>query len=151
MTDNSIKTKIHASMVATMRAQDKPRLGIIRLIQAAIKQQEVDERILLTDEQMLILLDKMVRQRKESIKQFTAANRDDLAQKESFEITIIQEFLPTALSLEEIQILVQQTIQEVEAKSVRDMAKVMAVLKPKIQGRADMGEVGNLIKNQLTA
>lgn len=146
---NTLKDKIQQAMVATMRAKDKVKLGVIRLIQAAIKQQEVDERINLDDTQILSVLDKMVRQRRDSIKQFELANRHDLAQKEAQEIKIIQEFLPTPLSQAEIQALVQQAIAETGAGSVRDMAKVMTILKPKVQGRADMGEVGAFIKNQL--
>jgi len=151
MTENTLKSKIQASMVAAMRAQDKNRLGIIRLIQAAIKQQEVDERIVLTDEQVLNLLDKMVRQRRDSIKQFEAASRDDLVQKEAFEISAIQEFLPAPLSQQEIQSLIQEAIAEINATSIKDMSKVMAILKPKLQGRADIGEVGALIKNHLNS
>ena len=148
MTEESLKNKIQASMIATMRAQDKPKLAVIRLIQAAIKQQEVDERITLDDEQILSTLDKMIRQRRDSIKQFEAASRHDLAEKEIFEIGIIQEYLPTPLSH---QTFIQQAIQEVGAASIRDMAKVMNLLKPKLQGRADIGEVGSLIKNQLAS
>ena len=151
MTENTLKSKIQATMVATMRAQDKAKLGVIRLVQAAIKQQEVDERITLNDEQVLSILDKMIRQRRESIKQFEIANRNDLVEKEAFEIQIIQEFLPTPLTAEEVQSLIQQTIQEVGATSVKDMGKVMAILKPKVQGRADVGEVGVLIKQQLAS
>jgi len=148
MTSESLRDKIQTSMIATMRAQDKAKLGIIRLIQAAIKQQEVDERIVLNEEQILTLLDKMIRQRRDSIKQFDLAKRDDLSKKEAFEISIIQEFLPPSLSQDEIQTMIQEAIQEVGATSVRDMGKVMAILKPKLQGRADIGEVGILIKNQ---
>lgn len=151
MTEESLKSKIQAGMLATMRAQDKPKLGVIRLIQAAIKQQEVDERITLNDDQILNTLDKMIRQRRDSIKQFEAAARNDLAEVEKFEITVIQEFLPTPLTQDEIQTLVKQAIQEVGAASIRDMGKVMDVLKPKIKGRADAGEVGGLIKNQLAS
>lgn len=151
MTESTLKAKIQASMVSAMRAQDKNKLGVIRLIQAAIKQQEVDERIVLTDEHVLNLLDKMIRQRRESIKQFEAASRDDLVQKEAFEIRTIQEFLPTPLSPQEIQALIQEAIAETQAASVKDMGKVMGVLKPKLQGRADIGEVGALIKNQLNS
>jgi uncharacterized protein YqeY len=151
MTEESLKNKIQTSMIATMRAQDKPKLGVIRLIQSAIKQQEVDERITLDDVQILSALDKMIRQRRDSIKQFEAAGRHDLAEKEVFEIGIIQEYLPTPLSNEEIQTLVEEAIQEVGAQSIRDMAKVMNLLKPKLQGRADIGEVGSLIKSQLAS
>lgn len=157
MAEDTLKNKIHAEMVAAMRAQDKIRLGIIRMVQAAIKQQEIDERtegderLSLNDVQILSILDKMIRQRRESIKQFEAANRADLVQKEILEINVIQEFLPIPLTQEEIQDLIQQTIKAMGATSIRDMAKVMAELKPKLQGRADIGEVGVLIKNQLAS
>ncbi len=145
----SLKGRILESMKEAMRAQAKERLGTIRLIQAAIKQREVDERIELNDEQVLSLLDKMVRQRKEAIKQFEAGNRNDLVQKEESEIVVIQEFLPSPLSKEEIQSLIKSAIQEVGASSIKDMGKVMNILKPKLQGRADMAEVGNIIKESL--
>jgi len=144
-----LKHTIQEAMKAAMRSGQKERLGVIRLIQAGIKQQEVDERIVLNNEQILALLDKMIRQRREAIKQFEAGKREDLVQKENFEIGVIQEFLPAALSDEEIKVLVNQAIQEEGATSIRDMGKVMAVLKPKLQGRADIGAVGNLIKNLL--
>ena len=151
MAEETLRTKIQTNMVATMRAQDKPRLGVIRLIQAGIKQREVDERITLTDEQILDLLDKMVRQRRDSIKQFEAAKRDDLVQQEVYEITVIQDFLPEQLSSAEIETLVQNAIKEVGAQSIKDMGKVMALVKPAVQGRADIGEVGNLIKSSLAS
>ncbi len=138
-------------MIAAMRAQDKLKLPVIRLIQAAIKQQEVDQRITLDDTQILGTLAKMIQQRRDSIKQFEAAARHDLAEKEQFEIGIIQEYLPTPLSSDEIQMLVRAAIEEVGAASIRDMSKVMNVLKPKLQGRADMAEVGGLIKDQLAS
>jgi uncharacterized protein YqeY len=151
MADSTLKGTIQTSMVTAMRAQDKIRLGVIRLIQAAIKQQEVDERIVLNDEQVLNLLDKMIRQRRDSIRQFEAGKRDDLVQKENAEIKIIQEFLPEPLSQQEIQKLVQAAIVETSAASMRDMSKVMAILKPNLQGRADMDVVGILVKNQLNS
>lgn len=151
MTEESLKNKIQASMVATMRAKDQPKLAVIRLIQAAIKQQEVDERVTLDDTRILSTLDKMISQRRDSIKQFEAAARHDLAEKEIFEIGIIQEYLPPPLSQEEIQVLVQEAIQSVGAGSIRDMGKVMDLLKPKLQGRADIGAVGSLIKSQLAS
>lgn len=149
MAEISLKDKIHTSMIETMRSQDKAKLGVIRLIQAAIKQIEVDERIVLTDEQVLSLLDKMIRQRKDSIQHFTDAKRDDLVQKESYEINVIQTFLPTPLTPAEIEKLVKEAIQETSAQSIRDMSKVMNLLKPKLQGRADIGSVGAFIKAQL--
>jgi uncharacterized protein YqeY len=150
MKDGDIKLTIQEAMKAAMRAQEKERLGTIRLILAAIKQWEVDERKDLSNEQLLVILDKMVRQRKDSIKQYESAGRNDLAQKENNEIEVIQEFLPTPLTAEEIQGLVKLAVQEVGAQSVKDMAKVMGIIKPKVQGRADMGEVGILIKNLLS-
>lgn len=149
MKESDLKNNILETMKNAMRLQEKERLGTIRMIQAAIKQWEVDERIVLTNEQILSVLDKMIRQRREAIKQFEAANRTDLVEKESREIEIIQEFLPTPLTSDELQTLVKQAIDEVGAQSVRDMSKVMAVIKPKIQGRADMGTVGSLIKHLL--
>jgi len=147
----SLKNQIQEAMKTAMRSQEKERLGVIRLILAGMKQQEVDERIVLSDEQILALLDKMIRQRKESIKQFEAGNREDLVKQEAFEINVIQEFLPTALSEAEINDLIHKAIQELNASSIRDMGKVMAVLKPKLQGRADLGEVGNIIKKLLSS
>lgn len=145
----SLKTQIHTSMVATMRAQDKAKLGVIRLIQAEIKQKEVDERITLEDPQVLKILDKMIRQRRDSIQQYEAAKREDLAQKEAYEIKVIQEFLPSQLTQAEIETLIKQAIAQTSAQSIRDMAKVMEVLKPQLQGRADIGAVGALVKGQL--
>lgn len=147
----TLKDQIQEAMKTAMRSQAKERLGVIRLILASIKQQEVDERIVLSDEQILSLLDKMIRQRKESIKQFEAGNREDLVKKESFEIEVIQEFLPPALSEAEIDDLIQKAIQETSASSIKDMGKVMALLKPKLQGRADLGTVGNSIKKMLSS
>lgn len=147
----SLKHRISEEMKNAMRAREKERLEVIRSIQAAIKQREVDERIVLEDEDILSILAKMVRQRLEAIAQFKLGNRDDLIQKESFQIQVIQEFLPTQLSQEETQALITAAIQEVGAVSIRDMAKVMAIVKPKLQGRADLGEAGILIKNLLSS
>jgi uncharacterized protein YqeY len=149
MKDGDLRNNILEAMKDAMRSRDKERLGTIRMIQAAVKQWEVDERIVLTDEQILTVLDKMIRQRREAMKQFEAANRDDLVQKESQEIAIIQHFLPTPLTTDALETLIKHAIQEAEAQSVRDMSKVMAIIKPKVQGRADMGTVGSLIKNLL--
>ncbi len=150
MKEGDLKFTIQEAMKAAMRSQAKERLGTIRLILAAIKQWEVDERKDLSNEQLLVILDKMIRQRRESIKQYDGAGRNDLAQKESNEIEVIQEFLPTPLTAEEIQGLIKLAVQEVGAQSVKDMAKVMGLIKPKVQGRADMGEVGNIIKSLLS-
>lgn len=145
----SLKASITEDMKAAMRGGDKRRLGIIRLIQAAIKQREVDERIELDDTQVLATLDKMVKQRRDSIAQYEKAGRDDLAEQESYELGIIQTYLPAALSDSEVDALVEQAIADTGASSVRDMGTVMAQLKPKLQGRADMGEVSKKIKARL--
>lgn len=147
----SIKQTVDAAMKNAMRAQQKQRLGAIRLITAAFKQKEVDERIEISDEIALQILDKMVKQRRDSIQQFTAANRLDLVGQEQFEIEVLQEFLPAALSADEVQQLVTAAINQSGAKTAKDMGSVMAILKPQLQGRADMGEVGKLIKSQLSA
>ena len=146
---SNIKQQIDEAMKAAMRAQEKQRLGVIRLIQAAFKQKEVDERIVITDELALQILDKMLKQRRDSIKQFADAKRDDLVAVESYEVTVIQEFMPAALSAEDVTKLVADAISEAGAKSVKDMGQVMSILKPKMQGRADMGEVGKIIKSML--
>jgi len=149
MSEVIIKQKVDEAMKAAMRAQEKQRLGAIRLITAAFKQKEVDERIAITDEIALQILDKMVKQRRESIKQFEAANRNDLVVVEQFELGILQEFMPAALSTAEVEKLIAAAIQESGAKTVRDMGLVMGILKPQLQGRADMSEVSNSIKTML--
>lgn len=137
-------------MKNAMRSGDKPRLGVIRLMLAAIKQIEVDERLEpLPDERILASLDKMMKQRRESILQFEKAERHDLADQEKFELTVIQEFLPAALTENEVTDMVTAAIDETGAASIKDMGKVMAILKPKMQGRADMGKVSGMIKGML--
>ena len=138
-------------MKAAMRAKDKPRLGAIRLILSEVKRIEVYERIELDDARMLVLLDKMTKQRRDSIAQYESAGRQELADIEIAEIAVIQEFLPVALTDAEIAELIQQAIVESGAESMRDMGKVMAVIKPKIQGRADGGAVSNLVKAALNS
>ncbi len=145
-----LKQRIQDDMKAAMKGGDKPRLGVIRLLMAAIKQREVDERVELDDEQILVVLDKMVKQRRDSITQYEQAGRPELAEQEAFEITILQEYLPEALSEEEIRDMIREAIQATGAESMRDMGKVMGQLKPKMQGRADMGAVSALIKQQLS-
>ncbi len=137
-------------MKASLKAGDKRRLGTVRLILAAVKQREVDERIELDDQQVLVVLDKMVKQRRESIAQYEKAGRDDLAEQEAFEVSIIQEYLPAALSDDEIATLIEEAIAGTGAQSIRDMGKVMGQLKPKMQGRADMGSVSALVKQKLS-
>ena len=132
-----------------MRSKDKPRLATLRLITAAIKQQEVDERIELDDAQVLALLDKMCKQRRESISQFEKAGRDDLIAQEISELEIIQTYLPEQLGEDEIAALIDETMAATGAASIKDMGKVMGQLKPKLQGRADMGAVSAMIKAKL--
>ncbi|WP_020395296.1 GatB/YqeY domain-containing protein [Thiolinea disciformis] len=142
----SLKTELTEAMKTAMRAHDKARLGVIRLMLAALKQQEVDTRTELDDTTILAILDKMVKQRRESIRQYTDGGRADLAAAEQSEIDIIQEYLPQALTEAELNVLVQQAIAETGASSAKDMGKVMAWVKPKAQGRADMSKVSSLIK-----
>ena len=137
----SLKERIQQDVKDAMRAKDKPRLGTIRLITAAIKQREVDERIELDDTQVLVVLDKMCKQRRESITQFEQAGRDDLAAKEKAELELIQQYLPEQLGEAEINELINAAMEQTGASSMKDMGKVMGQLKPKLQGRADMGAV----------
>jgi uncharacterized protein YqeY len=137
-------------MKAAMRSGEKERLGLIRMITAAIKQREVDERITLDDTQVLTVLEKMIKQRKESLVQFQAGNRQDLVDKEAAEITLLQGYLPSQLSASEIDALISDAIAATGAASVKDMGKVMAIIKGKAQGRADMAAVGAKIKARLS-
>ncbi|EOV1174301.1 GatB/YqeY domain-containing protein [Vibrio fluvialis] len=132
-----------------MKAKDKPRLGTIRLALSAIKQREVDEQITLSDDDILAVLTKMVKQRRDSVTQFEAANRQDLADAEKAEITVLEEFMPQPLSEEEVVALIDSAIAESEPAGMQDMGKVMALLKPQIQGRADMGKVSGLVRAKL--
>jgi len=145
-----LNDRIKEDMKAAMRARAKERLSTIRLILAAIKQQEVDRRVELTDDDILVILDKMVKQRKDSIEQYNKAERKDLADKEQTEIEVIQAYLPQQLSQDEILALVDEAISATGAESMRDMGKIMGMLKPKLQGRADMGQVSGLIKSKLS-
>ena len=149
MADSMLKQQLTDDMKAAMRAKDKPRLGVVRLVLAAIKQREVDERIELDDAQVLAVLDKMVKQRRDSLTQFTDAGRQDLADQESFELSVLQEYLPAALSEAEIDALITAAIESTGAASMKEMGKVMGVLKPQVQGRADVGEVSKRIKSLL--
>lgn len=146
-----LKDTLQNDMKDAMRAKDKARLGVIRLILAAVKQKEVDERIELTDNDVLAVLDKMVKQRRDSISQYESANRQDLAEQETFELGVIQAYLPAALSDEELDQLIRDAIAETGAESPRDMGKVMGILKAKAQGRCDMGAVSGKVKAQLSA
>ena len=145
----SLKDQLKDQQKLAMLARDKARLGAIRLLRAEIKQREVDSRIELNDEDILAVVTKMVKQRRDSISQFEAAGRQDLADKESAEIVVLQEFLPQQLTADEIAALIEQAITESGAAVMADMGKVMAVLKPKIQGRADVGAVSAQVKTRL--
>lgn len=151
MSDSQLKSRLTADMKTAMKAGEKDRLSVIRLMLSAIKQVEVDERIELDDARVTVVLDKMGKQRRESISQFSDAGRDDLIAIEQAELEIIQEYLPEALSEAEISDLIGQAIEESGAASMKEMGKVMGILKPKLQGRADMGKVSQQIKTQLSA
>jgi uncharacterized protein YqeY len=145
----SLKERITDDMKAAMRSGEKERLGVIRMITAAIKQREVDERIVLDDAQVLSVLEKMIKQRKESIAQFQAGNRQDLVDKETAEITLVQTYMPSPMTGAEIDALIGEAIAATGASSIKDMGKVMAIMKAKAQGRADMAAVGAKIKAKL--
>lgn len=151
MTSQSLKETIQEDMKNAMRSGEKEKLAAIRLILASIKQREVDERIVLNNEQVLTVLDKMIKQRRESITQYEKASRVDLVTKEQAEIDIIKQYLPPQLSNAEIKALIESAINETGATSARDMGKVMAILKPQLQGRADIGVVSNAVKEQLAS
>ena len=148
---STLKPQLTDDMKSSMKSGDKHRRGVVRLMLAAIKQIEVDERIELDDTRILAVLDKMMKQRRESIAQYGKAGRDDLVAVEEAESVIIQEYLPAALSEAEINAIVEQSIESTGATSIRDMGKLMGVLKPQLQGRADMGKVSQLIKSRLSA
>lgn len=145
----SLKNRIQEDMKTAMRSHDKPRLGSIRLILAALKQREVDERITLSDAQVVAVLEKMIKQRRESLLHYENAGRTDLAAQEQFEIEVIQAYLPTPLTEAELTALIAEAIASSGAQSVRDMGKVMAIIKEQAQGRADLSQVSNLIKTRL--
>jgi hypothetical protein len=145
----SLKAQLTEDMKTAMKAGAKDRLAVIRLINAAIKQREVDERIEITDAIVLAVLEKMLKQRKDSIAQFEAAGREDLAAVERFELGVIQAYLPAQLSEAELDAAVAESITEAGASGLQDMGKVMAVLKTKVAGRADMGALSGLVKKQL--
>ena len=144
-----LKSRLQADMKAAMKTGDKARLGVIRLINAAIKQREVDERIELDDTQVLAVLDKMLKQRRDSVSQYSEAGREDLAEQERFEIGVCQEYMPAALSEDELTALIAAAIADTGAAGMKDMGKVMGVLKPQIQGRADMAAVSATVKARL--
>jgi len=145
----ALRDRITEDMKSAMRAGDKERLGTIRLALAAIKQREVDERITLDDPQVLSVLEKMVKQRREAITQFASGGRADLVAKETAEIGVLQGYLPAQMSAAELDALISEAITATGAASIKDMGKVMAAVKPKAQGRADMGAVSARIKQKL--
>ncbi len=147
----TLKSRLQADMKSSMKSGDRDRLGVIRLMLSAIKQVEVDERIELDDTRIVATLDKMAKQRRESISQFESAGRDDLLAIEQDELKIIQEYLPAALSDAEIESLVDASIASTGAAGMQDMGKLMGALKPQLQGRADMGKVSQLVKSRLSA
>jgi uncharacterized protein YqeY len=142
----TLRERITDEMKAAMRGGDKERLSLIRMLQAAIKQREVDERVVLDDAQTLAVIEKMIKQRKESVAQFEAGNRPDLVAKENAEIAVLAGYLPAPLSAAELDALISEAIAGTQAQSIKDMGKVMAQVKGKAAGRADMGAVGARIK-----
>ena len=149
MADPTLKIRIQDDVKDAMRSKDKDRLGTLRLITAAIKQKEVDERIEMDDAAVIAVLEKMVKQRKDSISQYTQAGRDDLATREQTELDLIQTYLPEQLSDAEIETVVNKAIADTGASDMKDMGKVMAAVKPQVQGKADMGLVSKIIKTKL--
>mgnify|MGYP001813961582 FL=1 len=148
---NTLKGQIQEDVKTAMRARDQKRLTALRLITAAIKQVEIDKRIEMDDQAILAVLDKMVKQRRDSLEQYNAAGRDDLAAQEQFELELISVYLPEALSDDELATLIKQAVADTGASSIRDMGKVMNQLRGQVQGRADMKAVSSAVKEQLGA
>jgi uncharacterized protein len=144
-----LKERIQQEMKDAMRAKDSRRLGVIRLLMAAIKQKEVDERITLDDEQIVTVIEKMLKQRRDSLSQFQKAGRQDLVDQETYEMSVLEDYLPEQLPPEEIDNIIKNALVESGASSVKDIGKVMAIVKPKVQGKADISEVSQKIKNAL--
>jgi len=147
---SELKAQILDQIKQAMRAKDRKRLGVLRLVSAAIKQREVDERIEMTDQDVLLVLEKMVKQRRESLHQYNKAGRDDLANQETYELELLAEFLPEPLSADELETLITQVINTTGASSIQDMGKVMAAVKTAAQGRADMKLVSATVRNLLS-
>ncbi|MDX1347730.1 MAG: GatB/YqeY domain-containing protein [Thiomicrorhabdus chilensis] len=147
---SELKAQLTAAMKAAMKAKEKERLVVIRSLLAAIKQVEIDEKIELDDAAVLAVMDKAMKQRRDAQQQYIDADRADLAEQEAYEMTVIQDFMPQALTEDEINSLIEQAVTETAASSMQDMGKVMGLLKPKMQGRADMGQVSKLIKAKLS-
>ena len=147
----SLKVRITEDMKTAMRAKDSARLGAIRLLQAAIKQREVDERIELDDTQVISVIEKMLKQRRDSISQYEAAGRQDLVDVEQYEVGVLQDYLPQALAEDEIAAILDKVVADTGASGIKDMSKVMAAIRPLVIGRADMAEISGLIKSRLNA
>ncbi|MFZ0254351.1 MAG: GatB/YqeY domain-containing protein [Gammaproteobacteria bacterium] len=147
---DALKPRIQDDVKTAMRARDRARLGVLRMVSAAIKQQEIDGQSALDDTGVIGVLQKMIRQRRDAEGQFRAAGRQDLADQEAFEIRLIEGYMPQPLSQAEVEVLVEDLLNEVGASSMKDMGKVMALLKPRLQGRADLGAVSALVKGQLS-
>ncbi len=145
----SLKAQITEDMKTAMRAKDSVRLGAIRLLQAAIKQREVDERIELDDGNVIAVIEKMLKQRRDSIAAYESANRHDLVDVEKFEVTVLQTYLPQQLTEDEINIILEKVVVDTGAAGIKDMSLVMAAIKPLVAGRADMGKISGLIKMRL--
>lgn len=150
MADSALKNQLTEAMKDAMRAKDKARLGTVRMALAEIKRIEVDERIEPDDARVLSLLEKMIKQRKESLRQYEEAGRADLADIEQAEIAVLQEFMPAALSDQELDAIITQALSDTDAKGMQDMGKVMAAVKPQVAGRADMGAISQIIKSRLS-
>lgn len=146
---SALKQEISAQLKVAMRAKEKARVTLIRTMLAECKKVEVDERIELDDVRVLAILDKMVKQRKDSVKQFTDGGRQDLADIETAEINVLQEFLPQPLTEDEVKAIIEQAVAETGATSMQEMGSVMAIVKPQVQGRGDMGQVSKLVKSIL--
>lgn len=145
----SLKAQISEDMKNAMRAKDSARLGAIRLLQSAIKQREVDERIELSDQDVISVIEKMLKQRRDSIAAYESANRQDLADVEKFEVSVLQQYLPQAFTDDEVAALLDKVVAETGASGVKDMSKVMSAIRPLVVGRADMGKISGLIKARL--
>ena len=145
-----LRDKINEDMKSAMKAREQEKLGALRLLLAAMKQREIDERVTLDDHQMVSVIEKMIKQRKDSIAQYEKAQRQDLADKEKYEISVLEAYLPQQMSQAEVDAAVAEAIASTGAKGAADMGKVMAVLKPRLAGRADMGKVSALVKSKLS-
>jgi uncharacterized protein YqeY len=146
----ALRDKINEDMKSAMKAREQEKLGALRLLLAAMKQREIDERVTLDDHQMVSVIEKMIKQRKDSIAQYEKAQRQDLADKEKYEISVLEAYLPQQMSQAEVDAAVAEAIASTGAKGAADMGKVMAVLKPRLAGRADMGKVSALVKSKLS-